>query len=263
MKFDFSKISVGIKTFLRDDLLWNCIINVPDCLPKATMVIADDGYMNTYKENDYRGLVNRGHKVITLPFDSGFGKKSNEIVSVLNTPYLLIASDDFDFSNESVRDGVVRLQYTLDEYPDIDIASVRVNNRPYEFDLKDEGDTITEVPANIPDNPKQFINPCDLTVNYSLIRSKVFQKVGWDDDVKIGGGEHGAFFVDVKRAGFKVAYVSGVNINEQLNRRPSNEYLEFRNRARSPERPCFDKRKIKKYILYSGQVDYDANTNRG
>lgn len=257
MKFDFSKVSVMIKTFLRDPLLYNCIINIPNALPKCTMIIVDDGYIGLDKQEDYARLVRRGHKVITLPFDSGFGAKSNAAVSVLDTPYMLIASDDFDFSQFSAQDGVMRLLYTLEEYPDIDIASGRVNNRPYEFNLLDEGSTITEVDAKIPDNPKQYVNPCDLTVNYSLVRSKVFQKIGWDDGIKIGGGEHGAFFLDVKRAGFKVAYISGVNINEQLNRRPSDEYLNFRNRARSPERPCFKKRGIKKYVMASGQIDYE------
>lgn len=261
-KVDFSKVSVGIKTFLRDDLLWNCIVNIPNCLPQATMIIADDGHIDSSKNYEYSRLNRRGHKVITLNFDSGFGKKSNEIVSVLDTPYLLIASDDFDFSDIRARDGVMRMLYTLDEYPDVDIVSGRVNNRAYEFNLLDEGSTITEQAVEIPDPPKDFFYPCDLTVNYSLIRSCVFKKVGWDDDVKIGGGEHGAFFVDVKRAGFKVVFAPNVNINEQLNRRPSDEYLKFRNRARSPERSCFKKRGIKKYILVSGQVDYDANANR-
>ena len=34
----------------------------------------------------------------------------------------------------------------------------------------------------------------DLTVNFRLIRREVFGKVRWDDDVKIGGGEHGKRF---------------------------------------------------------------------
>ena len=95
----------------------------------------------------------------------------------------------------------------------------------------------------------------DLTVNFSLIRQEVFKKVRWDDDVKIGGGEHGSWFLDVKRAGFKVAFVPGVNINEQ-SLRSSTEYRQFRARANSPERPCFERRGIKRYVLGNGSVDY-------
>jgi hypothetical protein len=79
--------------------------------------------------------------------------------------------------------------------------------------------------------------------------------VRWDDGPdapKIGGGEHGAFYLDVKKAGWKVAYVPGANINQIKNLRASPDYLGKRSRAQSPERPCYTKRGIKHYITSSG-----------
>ena len=251
----FSKIAIGIKTFLRDEKLFTAIAGIESKLYDAKMIIADCGDISNRKEELYASLIQRCHTVIYLPFDAGFGAMSNAIVDALDRPYLLIGSDDFDFRPESVRIGIDKLQEVLD-LTDIDIASGRVRG-PYEFDLEDRGDTIIEhrVETNI--DPVPWVIGCDLTVNYSLIRREVFSKVRWDDDIKIGGGEHGAFFVDVKRAGFKVGYVPGVEISEQEGD-DSLEYKSYRIRSLFTDRPCFDRRGIKKYVLGSGKVDYDV-----
>ena len=71
-----------------------------------------------------------------------------------------------------------------------------------------------------------------------------------------GDGDHGAWFLDVKRAGFKVGYVPGVFISQQSGR-DSERYQQFRRRANNPERSCFVKRGITKYVLGNGHVDYE------
>jgi hypothetical protein len=228
-------------------------------MPDAQMIIADCGEMTEEKDSLYAELEREGHIHIDLPFDSGFGCMSNKIVDNLSRPYLLVASDDFDFSPVEVRQGIEKLQEVLTLNPDIDIASGRVNNRPYEFDLIDEGDTVTEVPVkyNVHGPIFPWFVQCDLTVNYSLIRSKVFDQVRWFNSVKIGGGEHGVFFLECLRAGFKTVYVPGVNINEsQIKNSP--RYNLYRRRALDPSRPAFDRIGVKKYILGSGVVDYNA-----
>jgi hypothetical protein len=135
-------------------------------------------------------------------------------------------------------------------------VSGRVNGNPYEVHL------IERQPGEWYERPltgsEYFTQStgCDLTVNYFLARNKVFDTVRWDDDVKIGGGEHGAFFIDCKRAKFKTVYVAGVNINEQQVRN-SPRYRMYRRRAQDPARPCFVRRGIKKYVCGNGVVDYD------
>jgi hypothetical protein len=254
----FEKISIGIKTFLRDEQLFNTIHAIQDNLSNAKMIIADCGDCTEEKDGVYADLAREGHHTIQLPFDAGFGAMSNAIVDVLDRPYLLIGSDDFDFSTEDVRQGIELLQAVLDDYPYIDIASGRVNNNPYEFELLDEGHTVTEFPLDFIDKHRiQYLRyvKCDLTVNYSLIHEDVFDKVRWDSDVKIGGAEHGAQFIKYKRAGFKTVYVPNVNINEQMIP-SSSRYRQFRARANSPERPCFDRIGVRKYILGNGRIDY-------
>jgi hypothetical protein len=254
----FENIAIGIKTFLRDPQLFCAIGGIRHNLSSAKMIIADCGEHTEEKEGIFADLEREGHKTIQLPFDAGFGAMSNAIADVLDKDYLLIGSDDFDFSTEEARQGIARLKEVLDLCPEVDIASGRVNNIPYEFDLIEEDGIVTEVPLDYIDkyNPKfLWFMTCDLTVNFSLARRKVFEKVHWDADVKIGGGEHAAFFLDCKHAGFKTVYVPGVNIAEQQIR-SSGRYRHYRNRARSPERPCFVKRNITKYTLGNGQVDW-------
>ena len=170
-----------------------------------------------------------------------------------------MASDDFSFREPFVRRGIEEMLAVLDNNPEISIASGRVNDRPYEFNLIDNGDEVIEVPLRQDNQPFLWFRRVDLTVNFSLIRKSVFTIIRWDDDVKIGGGEHGAFFLDCKRAGIKTVWIRGVNINEQ--KIPNSErYMQLRKRANSPERPCFDKRNIKRYVMGNGVVDYQKET---
>lgn len=252
---DLTQVSIGIKTFLRDDKLFNTIQAIRDTLPEVQMVIADDGDRTEEKDQIYADLRRDHHVVLDMSFDSGFGMKSNAIARQTFSPYLLVGSDDFDFRPPSVRDGIEKLVDVLDR-TDISIASGRVRG-PYEFMLEDKGDTIIEHRmVYIPSVITPWYRECDLTVNYSLIKTDILREVKWDDDVKIGGGEHGAFFVDVKRAGYRVAYVPGVEIHEQEGE-DSEHYKGYRARGASSDRPCFDRRGIRKYVLGNGKIDYE------
>lgn len=272
----FEKIDIGIRTFLRDEKLFHALQGLTSNFPGARLIIVDDGDQTEEKDLIYADLHRRGHIIDIMPFDSGFGMKSNRIVDLSNVgvyevirPYLLIASDDFVF-DQLAAGGLFGLQQVLDLNPTVDIASGRVGKRYYEFDLQisrqPEGVYVREhklftpgrpIPklGNLDDCTKPWYFDCDLTVNYSLMRRKVFDSVAWDDEVKIGGGEHGAFFYDCKLAGLRTVCVGGVNINEQPGR-DSQRYKEYRNRALNPDRKCFDNRNIVEYVLGDGTVDY-------
>jgi hypothetical protein len=256
----FKDISIGIKTFLRDDKLFRAIDGIRTTMPEAQMIIADDSGFIPYKKIAlYAELEAEGHLVFTLPHDKGFGYKSNLIAKAVLRPYLLIGSDDFDFADPQARAGIEKMAHALDMYGRYYGVSGRVNNQPNEFWLDDLGDTIIERYADVTprytvDFPKVY--DVDLTVNYTMFHRDTFREIWWDYDQKIGNGEHGAFFVDLKRAGLKIGFIPGVNINEQPGK-DSDEYYSYRYRARSPERSCFVKRGIKKYVLADGTIDYE------
>lgn len=255
-----SNVCIVIKTFLRDGYLLKCIEGIQKEFCECKMVIVDDGDMESavgkQKLLTYEQLRRAGHICQWLPKDSGFGAKSNAAVRFCDRPYVLIGSDDFDFSASGVRSGIERMAAVLDNCPDIGVASGRVNAKPYEMTLQMGPDWAKETPGyhEVKRVKGIEIQLCDLTVNYSLIRREVFEKVRWDDDVKIGGGEHGAFFIDVKRAGWKVALVSGATIREMKGHVLGNnrDYYKMRARAKNPERPCYIRRGINHYIGAAG-----------
>src|ERR1700677_135986 len=172
---DLSKISIGIKTFLRDAKLYNTIQAIRDTMPEVKMIISDCGEMNEEKDGIYADLERAGHKIIHLPFDAGFGAMGNSIIDALDTDFLLIAADDFDFNITYVRPGIERMLDVL-ENTDVDVASGRVRGA-YEFDLEDKGDVIIEHPVSIPVSPVPYYVTCDVTVNYNLAKRRVFEKV--------------------------------------------------------------------------------------
>lgn len=253
---DFSNIAVNIKTFLRDEFMFDAVKGIVTNMPGAQIIIADDGRMTPAKSGFYGVLELEGHIVKYLSFDSGFGVKNNVIAQVCNRPFLLIGCDDWQFTAEAAK-GIQKLEDVLLNY-DIDVASGRLGRLQYEF-LFDETEPgiIREIPidADINGRGQEYIE-CDLTVNYCLVKQRVLKRVRWDEDAKIGGGDHGAWFLDVKHAGFKVAYVPGVTIENQKDKHPSAEYRKYRNRAHDPKRPCFDRRGIREYYLGDGRCDY-------
>jgi hypothetical protein len=255
-----NQLSIGIRTFLRDDKLFRAIDGIRTTMPEAQMIIADDSGFIPYKKIAlYAELEAEGHLVFILPHDKGFGYKSNLIAKAVLRPYLLIGSDDFDFADPQARAGIEKMAATLDRHPNYDGVSGRVNNQHNEFRLEDLGDTIIEHYVDTTPRPYGLhveIYDVDLTVNYTMFHRDTFREIGWDKEALIGQGEHGSFFVDLKRAGFKIGFIPGVNINEQSGR-DSDEYYTYRYRARSSERSCFVKRGIKKYILADGTVDYE------
>ncbi len=254
---NLSDVSILLKTFLRDEKLFNSINAIRRNMPQIQMIIADDGEQTEEKDGVYADLVREGHKIIILPFDSGFGKKSNAGIAALDRPFLLVSSDDFCHTPSSVKVGIEKMLSVLDQNPELSIVSGRLGNRgPYEFHLVEHDGVVEELPIHPWDYEYGPYVPCDVTVNYSLIRREVFQKVRFDDEEIIGEGGHGAFFYDCKKAGIKVGYVPGVEISEQTGQ-DSERYRQYRLRACGPSRKCFEKRGIRKWVLGSGQVDYE------
>lgn len=249
-----SRVAVMVKTFLRDGYLIRTVEGLKKTMPEAKIVIVDDGYESRHKITMYANLRRDGHTCSWLPFDSGFGAKANEAVKHCDREYVLIASDDFAMGQEHIRADVTRMVETLDQVSTLDIVSGRVNNNPYESTLTEAGDQVFERQGYTSEESCQAgaYKRCDLTVNYCLIRRELLDKIRWDEDVKIGGGEHGMFYLDVKRAGGKVAYLPGVNVNELPGNIPGwqhTDYPNYRGRARTPGRPCALRRGVAKYWM--------------
>jgi hypothetical protein len=260
-----SRVAVLVKTFLRDGYLMTCLEGLEKNFADAKIVVVDDGYEAREKITRYAELRRKRHSCIWLPFDSGFGAKANAAIpECLKKEYVLIASDDFNFLDPAVRTGVEAMQKVLDAVPSLGVVSGRVDGNPYEFCWEPGERSLREVAryhgSGEVDGTRYHL--CDLTVNYSLVRTKLFEpqygEIRWDGGaVKIGGGEHSAFFIDLQRSYWGVAYVEGANVN-QIPRNfnwQHKTYADMRARARTPGRPCLKTRGIDQYILGDGTVE--------
>lgn len=259
-----SRVAIMIKTFLRDGFLFACLDGLESTFPDCKFVVVDDGYEDRRKISKAGELRAKGHTWTNMPFDSGFGAKANKAIEFCDREYVLIGSDDFAFDAPGVRAGVEAMQKVLDAVPSLALVSGRVDGRPYEFCWEQGERSLREIPgyhaSGEVDGTKYHL--CDLTVNYSLIRRKVFEPqhggIRWDGgEVKIGGGEHSAFFIDLQRTYWGVAYVEGANINQL---RPNYQwqhkmYPEMRRRARQMGRPCLKARGIDVYVLGDGTAE--------
>jgi glycosyltransferase involved in cell wall biosynthesis len=213
-----SKVTILITSFLRPGYLADCLAGIKKNLPEVKVIVIDDGGMS-------------GEGIISMPFDSGLSAKRNAGVAATKTKYLLMGSDDFDFSTAEARRGIEKMVAVLDNNRDIDVAGGRVNGDAYEGNLTvAPGQYIsqTRLPAYTPP-----VTKCDLVVNYFVARTKSIRPFPWDERMKIGG-EHGDWFLTLKDNGLTVVVVEGVNITtlpyDSTKEHPT--YAKYRARAK-------------------------------
>jgi GT2 family glycosyltransferase len=252
-----SDVTILITSFLRPGYLQECLAGIRRNLPECKVIVIDDS-----------GDQQPGHCVgvhlVQLPFDSGLSAKRNAGVKACTTKYLLMGSDDFDFSTAEARAGIQKLVRVLEEHPDVDVAGGHHNNQRYEGFLEFvAGSHIKETrlfanqQATVPSlSQKHKVYKVDLIVNYFLARRESIRGIPWDERMKIGG-EHGDWFLTLKETGKTVVWVDGVNINE-LPRDRNKEHPDYgRYRARAVSlghRIFLEKRGIQYYFGFDDPV---------
>jgi glycosyltransferase involved in cell wall biosynthesis len=213
-----SRVTILITSFLRPGYLSDCLDGIKRNLPECPVVVVDDG-----------GLIGEG--IISMPFDSGLSAKRNRGIAATKTPYVLMGSDDFDFSTEEARKGIERMVEVLDNDSMIEVAGGHVNGEVYEGNLiVVPGQYIAQTKLAI---SPTGITPCDLVVNYFVARTESIRPYPWDERMKIGG-EHGDWFLTLKDNGVRVAAISDVNITTMPYNRAKEDprYATFRGRAK-------------------------------
>ena len=261
----FDDICVLVKTFLRDKLMQKCVALIEQHMPGARIVLVDDGLESKEKVKFYSELRSRGHSCAWLPFDSGFGAKSNEAKKYYDRKYILVYSDDFETTEESAQ-GVLNMITVLEARPDIGVASGRVDGNPYEANVTEtkrpDGmiDIVLTPADHSPENYKEADGVRYLevghTVNYNLVRRDAMKRCLWDEEFKIGG-DHFQFYEQVKSNGWGVCYVEGVNV-DQLRRFSGSEdplYGQARGRARFSLPGVFKKNNWASFTSIDGRVD--------
>ena len=251
------RVTIMVKTMLRDGPLFFALDGIQKTLPDCKIVVVDDGIERPEKITRYARLREQGHTCIWLPFDTGFSRKANAAIPHCDGDFVLIGSDDFNFMQDNVASDINKMMKVLDHDPSVGFAAGRVNGVQYEWQWEQGEDWLKEYKGDNGGGEVDGVKYryCDLTVNYGLVRRSILNTVHWDDTpIKIGGGEHAAWFIDLKRAGWRAAYVEGCNINESKHIRHMIDvkYALLRSRARGEGRPLLKVRGINRYTMGSG-----------
>src|SRR5581483_2609476 len=112
---NLSDITILITSFLRPGYLLDCVQGIRLQMPDAQILIVDD---SDDRVNPMPYLTVPNCEFVMMPFDAGLSAKRNRGVQQCTTKYLLMGSDDFDFSTHEAKAGVLKLLKVLDEHPD-------------------------------------------------------------------------------------------------------------------------------------------------
>lgn len=210
-------VTAIIKSFLREEYLFECVRSLWEFYPTIKIAVADDSYhegeeMSEAKAAWLEDFKARGGLYVPMPFDSGLCRGRNTLVELATTPYVLIGDDDFQYRPPARLED---MRAFLEDRPEYDLIGGRIIEkgelRNYQgfFDLQPGHFKITPLdleraPYQAGPNGMRWC-PADLTFNFFIARTETCRSVPWDDKIKVSY-EHSAFFIDLKRAGKLVAF---------------------------------------------------------
>jgi GT2 family glycosyltransferase len=190
---DITDVTAIIKTFLRDDYLFDCVWSMRSAYPNMPIFVADDGHPSDEKEAKLKDLGVT--KYVRVPFDSGLSRGRNILVDMVETPYLLLSDDDHLYT------PTTHVEYlrTLMEIADVASGGFLEPNGVFHFErkliLRGDGrfeHTGSGWPEFSVHNGVRY-GKCDMTHNFFVARTDLVRSVRWDDDIRIRY-EHEDFF---------------------------------------------------------------------
>lgn len=234
-------ISVIIPTMLRPGYLRETLRSLSLNLPEAEVIVVCDDPIT--KKTDFKYWS----QWLDIPIDAGLPCKRNFGVSAANNDFILMGSDDFDFTTVGCRPGVRNMLQTLDDWPNVDVVCGTYAGRHYERKLEYKaGEYIKETP--VPGaGPKRI----DLGANWFLARTQVCREVDWDVALGPIGGEHADWFLRLKNEGKVVVWIPDAPIepfSSELGLEQSPDYAKLRNRAFDGHKIFLTKWGVKKYV---------------
>ncbi len=222
-------VTACVKTFLRDDYLFDCVKSLRTTYPDMPISVADDGDPSDKKEARLRDMgVN---KYIRLPFNVGLSAGRNVLVDAVDTPYLLLSDDDHLYTQET------HVEYLRGLMDIADIAggaflskdggvsrytSCLRRNPDGRFDLVGCG-----WPSFSAHNGIRYLW-CNVNHNFFVAHTDVVRRVRWDENLRIRY-EHEDFFMTAWLQKVKIVHCPDVLLlHKKQEYVPSREYLDHR-----------------------------------
>lgn len=254
---DTPKLAICITTFLRDELLIDCIKSITDIYQDNWWILVADQGKPSKEKTEYFNSFTRDidkPKVLyfQLPYDCGLSYARNFLVDEaksLNIHYCLISADSIKFTYT-----MVHLNDTLQLFigmKSCGIMGLNLQNRfawEYDMELVEGKYFLLKKPTRIQEFPSgSKIVMCDMVKNFFLGKTWALSDVRWDNQLKLC--EHEDFFWRFKQSGWKVCWTDtcdGTYVNskpEAYNKYRSRMYGIYRQKLR-------EKYNIKGWVKY-------------
>lgn len=200
-----------IVTFIRDDVLFNCVDSIRDFYPDINIYVIDQG-RPTYKKSKFF----RDHRVncVRVPYDSGLALSRNLGMLISKEKFMVICDDDFIFTKETKLEN---WQGILEHRPWIGLVGGSLITRGQEWHYEHDLEKFEKfyVMKEIKDRNWLSLDGinyhyCDLVLNFFMLRRECWLGCPWDSEYKIVH-EHLQYFLDLKDQGkWRVAYTPSV-----------------------------------------------------
>lgn len=239
---DTSRVTLVFVTIGRDKAAIDLVRSVRHLFPNLRILVADQNGPTEEMEQFYTGHRVR---ILWLPWDCGLSFARNRAVELVETDYILLADDDFIFTQETRLHDAIQILESLPEIgflggSVIDVIQNEHGDTERRFRkwekhliLLEAASTLISIPIDhLPLQVREVADKkvylCDMTSNWGIFRRQVFDYHQWDEAIKING-EHEDFFLGMKvHTNWKVAYFPGLICDHQQVRNPSYRGLRYR-----------------------------------
>jgi hypothetical protein len=194
--------------------------------------------VTTYKRPDslkrMRESIADGWQVVVVNTQGNLSRGRNEIVAQCETPYVLIAEDDFSFGD---MDCVRQMCDVLNENPDVGVVCGNLvekgESRNYAYDIRVfRNRLLATQPGSQWRETSTGVLYCyiDMGWNFFLARTEALRECPWDELLELH--EHAAWFLKFKEhADWRVAWAPSATVNHHCDR-PTEEYTRLRGRTK-------------------------------
>jgi len=209
---DSSRLTLIATTIQRPEAAKRFLESVRRCLPAIPIILGEQADEHQLVEF----CAERGIRHLALGFDSGLGHARNTMVDLVETDFFVLTDDDYLFPQapdfafctrflDAHPQFVCVLGRICDQFPSGDGYVYRPLDRIKNICLDDTGGALVLIPRTFMPPPDlvfegEELLRCDFGPNWGVFRHSFFADNGvrWDEQYKIGGGEHFDFFLQLK-----------------------------------------------------------------
>jgi GT2 family glycosyltransferase len=233
-------VTAVIKTFLRDDYLFQAVNSLREYAPGIQMIVADDGHCTDEKE---RRLHELGIRYLRLPFNScSITQGRNLILQQVETPYALIGDDDFRYVPETKLTDMLSMMDIADLAAGAVMQGGIVGHYECLFQRTPKGISDLPLPPWQRHEGVRYA-PANLVFNFFVAKTEALRRVRWDERIH-ASYEHEDFFLSAQASGLKVVYCpesivlhrGGYHKSEP----DSAEYTQYRYQGRAQDKAVFE-----------------------